>query len=170
MRFALATAILPLLLVTAANGQAVQLPSFNSFSVGTTVLAPDQGTASAGGVRRTGSSWRGYGPLPGGVARDGTAQSAGVQFGAQIHDFVAMDEKLLAGSGRQANAPVQGDLVAELHTPPFRSVAEIRRLKQRQKPGIETLAKSGAANRPARGAAARNGSLKAPTSRPLSSR
>jgi hypothetical protein len=170
MRFALIAITLSAILATAANAQTVQLPSFNSFSVGTTVIAPDQGTAGAGGVRRTGSSWRGFGPLPGGAARDAAAQSGGVHFGAKIHDFAAIDEQLLGGSAEQVGAVTRQDQVAELHAPPFQSVAEIRRLKQRQKAGIETLAKSSAANRPARRAVARNGGLKAPTSRPLSSR
>ena len=114
-----------------ATAQTVQLPTFNSFSVGTTVIAPDAGISTAGGVRRTGSTWQGYGPLPGGSARSGFAATAGVRAGAVIHDFQQIDSQLLAGADPQ-NRPRVQNRPNELLAGTLPSVAEIRRRKAQE--------------------------------------
>jgi hypothetical protein len=128
-----------------AIAQTVQLPTFNSFSVGTSVLVPDHGTAGAGGVRRTGSAWRGYGPLPGGSATGGMTSAAGARASVVIHDMQALDDRLLAGSNGVAAPAERAVRPNELLAGSFKSVAEIRRLKaaqaQAQKP--KALARAG---------------------------
>jgi hypothetical protein len=118
-----------------ASAQTVQLPTFNSFSVGTTVIAPDAGIATAGGVRRTGSSWRGYGPLPRGSAGSGMAATAGVRAGAVIHDFDHIDTQLLAGTDQQNHRRTQL-APNELLSGKLPSVAEIRRQNAVQKAAL----------------------------------
>ena len=50
---------------SSARAQAVQLPTFNYFTVQTTVSVPDRGGAVLGGVNRasSGTTSRGFGPL-----------------------------------------------------------------------------------------------------------
>jgi hypothetical protein len=123
--------------VQPAAGQnvVVQLPTFRSFAVSTTVVVPDRGTAHLGGVTssrvhrtRTGAAGR---PIGGALGRD--RDVAGAQVGVWIHDFEAMDKALLAegaalrdGATRAAatNPPA---LRFPRDPEPLLSVAEIRR-------------------------------------------
>ena len=50
------TAALFVGVIGAAKAQTVQLPTFNSFSVNTSVSVPDAGIVTPGGIRRTGSA------------------------------------------------------------------------------------------------------------------
>ena len=87
--------------------QVVQLPTFNSFSVSTTVSVPDRGAVSLGGVRslREGANTRGVpmlSKLPG-LSRLGKNRAIGREAGASsltahatIISFEEMEEELLA--------------------------------------------------------------------------
>jgi hypothetical protein len=115
-----------------ADAQTVQLPTLNSFGVSTSVLVPDHGTAGAGGIRRTGSAWRGYGRLPAGGATGGMTSAAGARASVVIHDLARMDADLLAGDGQTTREAAVANRPNELLSGPFRSVAEIRRMKPAQ--------------------------------------
>lgn len=79
----------------------VQLPTFSSFSVSTSVLVPDRGGAYLGGIGRSASGSSSFGPplaIPqGGWGRSTSA--AGVGINAFIHDLTAMDQDLLSQAG-----------------------------------------------------------------------
>jgi hypothetical protein len=132
------------------QAQTVQLPTLNSFSMGTSVLVPDHGTVGAGGIRRTGSSWRGYGPLPGGRATGGTTSAAGARASVVIHDFEQMDADLLAGENNQALNAASADGPEELLIAGrLPSVAEIRRMKAAQAQKSKAVASIAGKRRPA---------------------
>lgn len=76
--------------------QVVQLPSFSTFRYSGAVSVPDGGTASLGGVRRSGSfsSSSGFGPFRSRV-RGGFASASGLSVSARIIDLDEMDRQLL---------------------------------------------------------------------------
>ena len=89
-----------------ATAQTVQLPTFSSASVGTTVVVPDRGAAYLGGVNSAAEGRSEFGvPILGnvpylgrlgrnvGIGQDTRASSMWVT--ATIHDFDAMDQALL---------------------------------------------------------------------------
>lgn len=99
-----------------AQGQTVQLPTFGSFSVQTTVVVPDRGQLFLGGVSRSRHMTNYHGvPLlsrvPGigrGFGNRGervTTESAGLTLTATIHDFEAWDKAVLAEAARRRRAP-----------------------------------------------------------------
>jgi len=73
----------------------VQLPSFHTFSYGGSVLVPDGGTTSLGGVKRSATGYnhrgwnRGYGSV------NSTSNAA---VSARIIDLAEMDRQILGGS------------------------------------------------------------------------
>ena len=73
----------------------VQLPSFHTFSYGGSVLVPDGGTTSLGGVKRSATGYnhrgwnRGYGSVN---------STSNVSVSARIIDLAEMDRQILAGS------------------------------------------------------------------------
>lgn len=75
----------------------VQLPSFSSFSVDTSVMAPDRGSASLGGVGRssTGSTAFGPGIGPGNRSFGRSTSSSNASVHATIHDMDALDRATL---------------------------------------------------------------------------
>ena len=74
----------------------VQLPTFSSFGVDTTVSVPDGGSTYLGGVDRASSGSNQFGVGPFGNRSIGSQQSAsGMRVSAYVHDFQAMDEYLL---------------------------------------------------------------------------
>ena len=77
---------------------AVQLPSFSSFGVNTSVSVPDRGSASLGGVGRSSNGSTAFGPSAGrGNRSAGSSRSASrSSVHAQIHDAEAMDRQALA--------------------------------------------------------------------------
>lgn len=145
-----------------AFAQAVQLPTFHSFSVGTTVSVPDRGGAYLGGVRRAASGRTSHGaPLVGktpGLGRLGrneaigsTVGAAGVGVTATIIDQRALDAAVLAEAraGRAADdsraaaalgamsppvvaSPATRRFHAPAESPPLMSVAELRRQHEAQ--------------------------------------
>ena len=99
----------------AQQGNAVQLPSFQIFSVGTTVNVPDRGSAFLGGIMRS-SSGRTESGVPGlggipmlgrgfrnvGIGRNQSA--AGMSVSVYIIDHGEMDRALLAEAARRRGA------------------------------------------------------------------
>ena len=100
---ALCAAASVLAYATTASAQAttVQLPTFSFFTVNTTVLVPDGGSAYMGGIGRaaSGSTSRGIPGLGGrpfaNTATAGSTSAGGISVSAQIHDMEAMDQALL---------------------------------------------------------------------------
>src|SRR5690606_6962346 len=72
------------------NAVTIQLPTYSSFSVSTTVLVPDRGGAALGGIGRSamGATQFGPAPLPTGTRAIGVERQAqNAHVFAQIHDF-----------------------------------------------------------------------------------
>lgn len=102
--------------VSVACGQVVQLPTFDYFSVQTSVLAPDRGGAFLGGVRRSSSRSAAYG-VPGagqlpGVGRlfgnrvlDHAAGGSSSSVHVTIIDLEEMDRAVLAEAASRRSAP-----------------------------------------------------------------
>jgi hypothetical protein len=114
-RFQCVTALGVLCAATSARAQApavVQLPSFSSFSVDTSVSAPDRGSVSLGGVGRssTGSTAFGPGIGPGNRSFGRSTSSSNTSVRATIHDLDALDRATLdrANANRTANKPSGG--------------------------------------------------------------
>ncbi len=119
-----------------ARAQVVQLPTFRTFGMSTTVSVPDRGSAYLGGIsgssmhrRERGVPGLGHVPLAGRAfgnrAIGGRTRAGGVSVSAHIHDFEAMEDDLL----RQAN-PVVGRATAAARPPDGAgrsSIAELRR-------------------------------------------
>lgn len=94
------------LMVEVGRAQTVQLPSIRQFSYSGSVLVPDRGSASLGGVRSssTTSSTRGFpglGRLPGGVSRSSQSSAGGVSVSATIIDLDELDRQILGYDPRQ---------------------------------------------------------------------
>ena len=82
-------------------GSVVQLPTFSSTSYSGSVLVPDRGSTSLGGVRRSASglnSRRGFPGFPGGRAGGFNQSTLQLNASATIIDLDAMDRQLLSGS------------------------------------------------------------------------
>jgi hypothetical protein len=151
-RTTLAAALLGALMASSAFAQAVQLPTFQFFSVQTTVSVPDRGGAYLGGVSRAASGRVSRGvPLLGkvpGVGRLGrndaigsVTATSGVGISATIIDHEELDKATLAEAARlrgrsgiaSEDAALRGPVLSE--TKPVESVAEIRRRHAEQDAG-----------------------------------
>ena len=108
-----------------SHAQTVQLPTFHQFSLSTTVLVPDRGSVSLGGVRRAASGSHQFGApgLRGNRASGSAVDAGGLSVSAQIHDFQAMDRVGVATLGVDRQSPKGG---ASTYPP---NLAEIRRQK-----------------------------------------
>ena len=113
-----------------AQATTVQLPTFSFFSVATSVLAPDRGSALLGGVNRASEGRSDFGvPCLRGLpflGRGFHSTAIGRQVGAgsmrvsvQVHDFDSMERSLLGNSTAgavpapgQALVPIGGPLAA----------------------------------------------------------
>lgn len=75
----------------------VQQPSFETFSVATTVSAPDRGSVSLGGVSRgrASRSTYGFGPFRSGTNMGLSSQATTLGVGVRIHDLAEMDRQAL---------------------------------------------------------------------------
>jgi len=82
-----------------AMAQTIQLPSFNVFSVDTTVLVPDSGWAPLAGNRRASSGTNSFGGLGRQRATGSDRQVAGAYLTAQVHDMQEIDRAVLRNSG-----------------------------------------------------------------------
>jgi type II secretory pathway component GspD/PulD (secretin) len=140
LRFAVAV-LLTGTAVTAVQGQVVQLPTFNYFTIQTSVLVPDSGRGYLGGVRR--GSWGslsrgvpgfgripGLSPLFGGRAVGGGGSTSVTAVRATIIDHDALDKAVLAAAAGRSDSTRR--TVAEARPTTGRvsslqSLAEIRR-------------------------------------------
>lgn len=106
--FALAMAV-----AARADAQAVQLPTFNYFSVQTSVSVPDRGGALLGGVDRasSGSTSRGFGPLRN-RASGSSIGSSTASVHATIIDNNELDQAVLAEARRRRGAMGERDSLA----------------------------------------------------------
>jgi len=80
----------------------VQLPSFSSFGVNTSVSVPDRGSASLGGIGRSSTGSTAFGPGNRGIGSNLSANNTSV--GAAVHDFEALDRDTVAKAGRKSAA------------------------------------------------------------------
>jgi type II secretory pathway component GspD/PulD (secretin) len=137
-------------MVTAARGQVVQLPTFNYFTIQTSVLAPDSGRGYLGGVRR-GSYGRnsrgvpgfskvpGVGPFFGGRGIGGSGSTSVTSVRATIIDHDEWDKAVLsAAAGRSGgvNRTSSTGATSEPSTTGgsnLQSLAEIRRQNSAKK-------------------------------------
>lgn len=87
-----------LLAASATQAQTVQLPTFQQFAISTSVLVPDRGGASMGGVgySANGRVQFGSGLGPGNRAAGGAMGAGGMSVSVQIHDMRELDEAVLA--------------------------------------------------------------------------
>jgi hypothetical protein len=84
---------------SAVNAQTVQLPSFSSFGVDTTVVVPDRGAASLGRNSRMATGGTDVNGIPRQRAIGLNRQTGGQQVMAQIHDPREADAALLNQAG-----------------------------------------------------------------------
>lgn len=97
---------------TAQAQTAVQLPTFNIFTVNTTVSVPDRGGALLGGVNRSseGRSEFGVGPVPMPFRNQGIGSSksaTNMSVTATIHDLREMDQEILSRSNYVMRDPAE---------------------------------------------------------------
>ena len=88
-------------------GQVIQLPSFHSFSVDTTVVVPDAGRAATAGNRQRRASASRLGPLPANRSVGVDRQATGASALAAIHDPLQADAALRRRAQTQSRAPVE---------------------------------------------------------------
>ena len=119
------------------NGTSVQLPTFNFFTISTTVLVPDRGSMVIGGVN-SGSSASGQsgGPLFSQRAGGSAFGGGNVSIGVQIHDLKEMDRQMLAGAAGAKSGEAVNHWAVRVEEArkssagrPTMSVAEARRLR-----------------------------------------
>jgi hypothetical protein len=82
----------------------VQQPSIETFSVGTTVSAPDRGRVSVGGVGRSRSSRSTFGPFRSGTNMGLSSQSTSLGVGVRIHDLAELDRQARHAAERSRSA------------------------------------------------------------------
>lgn len=138
LRFAVVL-VLTATATTAARGQVVQLPTFNYFTIQTSVLAPDRGRGYLGGVRR-GSYGRisrgvpgfskipGVSPLFGGRAIGGGGSTSVTSVRATVIDHDALDKAVLAAarSGGERRGTSSTGKTSPSGASGLESLAEIR--------------------------------------------
>ena len=136
MRTSIGLAILALLAAASiAAAQTIQLPSFSSFSVNTTVVVPDGGTAVIGGTGRAYSGANRFNGISRQQAIGVQRQTSTLSVTANVHDPQAADEALLrkararrAGQAAGAGQPAPAvDLALSSDDAGLKSVAELRR-------------------------------------------
>ena len=101
----------------AARAQApisVQLPTYNVFSIDTTVSVPDRGTAVIGGSTSSASGSNQFGGpfIPSTRASGRSTSAGGVTVHAQIHDLDALDRLTLDRAARTTSPSVLGPIAA----------------------------------------------------------
>ncbi len=89
----LAACLRAMLLIGAADlaAQTVQLPSIHYFATNGSVLVPDQGAATLGGINSASSGQNQFGGLPGSRSRGSANGASGASVTAFVHDFEAWD-------------------------------------------------------------------------------
>ncbi len=117
--------------------QAVQLPSYEFFGTSTTVVVPDRGAVSLGGVNGAASGMNQFGGLPGNRSRGTAGQASGASVTVQIHDFDSMDQALLAEAARRRNGAgmaQSGHRAEGGSAGPAASVAELESRRRAERP------------------------------------
>jgi len=116
-----------LLSAATAAGQVVQLPSFHSFGSDTTVLVPDRGATSLGGMStgRAGSNYFSGLPPQRGIGIDRSSASLSVT--ARIHDLEEMDRALLEQAVASKKRVAASSIPAAAPDGALPSVADIKR-------------------------------------------
>jgi hypothetical protein len=120
----------------------VQLPTFNTFSVSTTVSVPDRGGASLGGIGRaySGRNENGVpivgklpflGPITGGRGIGSSTSSSGVSVHATIIDHEELDKAVLAEAASKRGTELprvqpRKSTDSDVAHKPFESVAAIK--------------------------------------------
>jgi len=137
IRFPLIVALGLLYASGSAPAQVVQLPTFRQFSTSTTVLVPDHGSASLGGVRRSAAGGNQFGlpGLPGNRSASAAAQGGGVSVSAQIHDFAEMDRRLLEQAATMRGPLPGADPIERFSAAP--AVASISEIKKAQSLAVQ---------------------------------
>ena len=130
----LAATGLLLFVVNAASAQpftTVQLPTFQRFSIGTSVLVPDQGSVNLGGVNRSfqSSSQRGAPFLPSTGSRSRGASAGGVSVSAYIHHFEELDEAVLAEARRRRGGLPRQQVTQTQRRPATSSMSRVSDLR-----------------------------------------
>jgi hypothetical protein len=123
--------------VVDGNGTSVQLPTFNFFTISTSVLVPDRGSVAIGGMNSGTAAQASSGlPVLGQRSLGVTHGVGGMSVGAQIHDLKAMDRELLAdAAANKQDGPLRAwtERVERAKQSsagrPTISVAEARRLR-----------------------------------------
>lgn len=118
-RILLALAAPGLVVSFASNVQAqtaVQLPTFNFFTVTTTVSVPDRGGVLMGGVNRASSGRNEFGPpfLPHNRAIGMERSATNISMTATIHDLHDMDADILARSNYVLRDPPEAAGIRQL--------------------------------------------------------
>ena len=109
MRKLIGVCCLCLLLTQGSVAQVIQLPSYRVFSIQTSGVVPDQGTAVVGGgARCTPSRFTSGGPLFSSTRFASQSGSSQMQVRSQILDHAAIDAKLLAEARAQGMGSPQG--------------------------------------------------------------
>jgi hypothetical protein len=137
MRVGLFRCCILLLVAAELRAQVIQLPSFSSVGVNTTVVVPDSGGAFVARDRRAAYGGSSFGGMPRNRGWGITRQAAGIGLTAQIHDPHAADDAL---AGKLVRRPPSGHLVPSLpaaagtaaNDSPPASVAELTRRRAAQ--------------------------------------
>lgn len=117
LRVLLVTVLLALGTDRSARGQVVQLPTFDSFSIGTTVVVPDRGATYLGGVSRAYYGRDSSGvpglsriPMAGRLFRNdsygASVGTSGAHVAATIIDLQEWDAAVLSAAAQQRKAGV----------------------------------------------------------------
>ena len=129
----LAVAMFVLVQSNVAIAQIVQLPTTGTFSLQTSVMAPDSGSAYLGGNRRYSAGSRSLGP--GSIASGMTSTTASVTARATIIDLNELDLMIRSQAGSKPTVP---DLVASRSRPSQYATEQNGKLQQSA--GYEYLA------------------------------
>lgn len=114
----------------------VQLPTFQFFTITTTVSVPDQGTGSLGGQRRVSRGSTAYGPsfLPPQSGLGQGVAAGSMQIRAQIHNLAELDAATLQAASGSTPAPRAFHpplaLPSTASTPPQGSLAAAQKARE----------------------------------------
>ncbi len=135
------------LAATVSAGQTIQLPSFSSFGVNTTVVVPDSGGAYIARDRRSYQNLNTFGGVPPNRGWSIRRRVAGVGLTARIHDPGAADAARLGGSFAAGAPATKGPANLRIgagraagDAPPG-SVAELQRRRAQQTAGQAVAAR-----------------------------
>ena len=128
-----AIAIFPFVTNGTALSQIVQLPSTSTFSLQTSVMAPDSGSTNLGGIRRNAVGSQSLGP--GSLASGASKSSSGASVHATIIDLNELDLMIRSQAGGKPTIP---DLVSYQSKPS--KYANVKKGFPSQNAGYEYLA------------------------------